>query len=82
MPSAPAAVAHARVARASRRTTMHEAQTDERLACAAAQLCLAYEELAAAGYNGWSSEIRMLTDIIDAEIHWLRECHSTPAGGA
>jgi hypothetical protein len=42
------------------------------LATAAAQLCAAHDELAAAGYESWSREIRALIDIIDAEVDWLR----------
>lgn len=42
------------------------------LTSAAAQLCAAHEELAAAGYELWSREIRALIDIIDAELDWLR----------
>jgi hypothetical protein len=38
------------------------------LAGAAGHLCAACEELAAAGYEGWSREIKALIDIIDAEI--------------
>ena len=55
---------------------MPEATRAQALAGAAAYLCLAYEELAAAGYDAWSSEVRMLTEIIDAEIEWLRERES------
>lgn len=43
------------------------------LAGAAGHLCAAHEELTAAGYDRWSSELRMLIEIIDAEIAWLRD---------
>ena len=42
------------------------------LAGAAAHLCAAYEELAAAGYEAWSDELKALIEIIDSEIEWLR----------
>ena len=42
------------------------------LVTAAAQLCAAHDELAAAGYESWSGEIKALIDIIDAEVDWLR----------
>jgi hypothetical protein len=51
---------------------MQELKKAQGLAGAAGHLCAAYEELAAAGYDGWSGELRMLIDIIDAEIEWLR----------
>ena len=52
---------------------MQEEKTAQGLASAAGHLCAAYEELAAAGYDGWSGELRMLMEIIDAEIEWLRD---------
>ena len=51
---------------------MHELQRVQGLANAAAHLCAAHEELAAAGYDGWSEEIKAVIDIIDAEVEWLR----------
>jgi hypothetical protein len=56
---------------------MQKRKTVEELAGAAAQLCAAHDELRAAGYEGWSREIRALIDIIDAEIEWLRGDHLT-----
>lgn len=56
---------------------MQEVKKAQRLAGAAGDLYAAYEELTAAGYEGWSGEIRMLIDIIDAEIEWLRS-HDRP----
>ena len=50
---------------------MQELRAMQRLASAAAQLCAAHEELAAAGYESWSQEIRQLIDIIDAEVDWI-----------
>jgi hypothetical protein len=43
------------------------------LAMAAGYLCSAYEELAAAGYDAWSNELRCLLDIVAAEMGWLQE---------
>ena len=54
---------------------MQKRKTFEALAGAAAQLCAAHEDLAAAGYDSWSREIRALIDIIDAEIEWFRGEH-------
>ena len=51
---------------------MQELKRAQGLASAAAQLCAAHEELTAAGYDGWSGELKALMDIIDAEIEWLR----------
>jgi len=51
---------------------MQETTTAQGLAGAAGHLCSAYEELVAAGYDGWSRELRALIEIIDAEIDWLR----------
>lgn len=51
---------------------MHELKAIQGLASAAAQLCAAHEELAAAGYDRWSREVRALIDIMDAEVDWLR----------
>ena len=45
----------------------------EGLAGAAAYLWCAQEELIAAGYDQWSTEIRMLVDIIDAEAALILE---------
>jgi hypothetical protein len=56
---------------------MQEVKTAQRLSGAAAHLCSAYEELVAAGYDGWSRELRMLMEIIDAEIEWLRDHEPT-----
>jgi hypothetical protein len=50
---------------------MPEAKKMQALALAAAHLCSAYEELVAEGYDGWRSEIKILIDIMDAEIEWL-----------
>ena len=62
---------------------MQEVRKVHGLAGAAAHLCSAYDELRAAGYDGWSDELRMLIAIIDAEIEWLQEPESTvPATGA
>lgn len=52
---------------------MQEVKKTQGLAGAAAHLCSAYDELIAAGYEGWSRELRMLVEIIDAEIEWLRD---------
>jgi hypothetical protein len=57
---------------ASEGREMQEFKTVQRLTNAAAQLCAAYDELGSAGYEGWSSEIKALIDIIDAEVEWLR----------
>ena len=51
---------------------MPDLTTIQGLATAAAQLCAAHDELAAAGYESWSREIKALIDIIDAEVDWLR----------
>ena len=51
---------------------MQQRRTVQELASAAARLCEAHEELAAAGYEGWSAEIKAVLDIIDAELDWLR----------
>ena len=51
---------------------MQELKTVQGLANAAAQLCAAHDELASAGYEGWSREIKALIDIIDAEVEWFR----------
>jgi hypothetical protein len=51
---------------------MQDVKRTQGLADAAAHLCFAYDELRAAGYNGWSGELRMLLAIIDAEIEWLQ----------
>lgn len=51
---------------------MQDVKRTQGLAGAAGHLCLAYEELLAAGYGGWSAELRLLIEIIDAEIEWLR----------
>jgi hypothetical protein len=56
---------------------MQEAKKAQGLAGAAAHLCSAYEELMSAGYDGWSRELRMLIEIIDAEIDWLRDHEPT-----
>ena len=61
---------------------MQEVRKSQGLAGAAGHLCSAYEELKAAGYEGWSGELRMLIEIIDAEIEWLRGQDSTvPVAG-
>jgi hypothetical protein len=52
---------------------MQEVKKAQGLAGAAGHLCAAYEELMAAGYDSWSSELRLLIEIIDAEIAWLRD---------
>lgn len=52
---------------------MSDAKNAQGLAGVAAHLCSAYEELVAAGYAAWSTEIRMLIEIIDAEIEWVRD---------
>jgi hypothetical protein len=51
---------------------MQDLKKAQGLAAAAGHLCAAYEDLAAAGFDGWSGELKMLIDIIDAEIEWLR----------
>lgn len=51
---------------------MQQRRTVQELANAAARLCEAHEELAAAGYEGWSAEVKAVLDIIDAELDWLR----------
>jgi len=51
---------------------MHERSAVQGLSSAAAELCAAHDALAAAGYHGWSVELRALIDIIDAEIECLR----------
>jgi hypothetical protein len=51
---------------------MQELKRGQALAGAAAHLCAAYEELTAAGFDGWGAELKGLIDIIDAEIDWLR----------
>jgi hypothetical protein len=51
---------------------MREPKTVQGLANAAAQLCAAHDELAAAGYEGWSAELKALIEIIDAEVDWFR----------
>jgi hypothetical protein len=51
---------------------MQELKRAQGLAGAAAHLCAAYEELVAAGFDGWGGELKSLIDIIDAEIEWLR----------
>jgi hypothetical protein len=58
---------------------MQQTEKARGLADAAAYLCSAYEELMAAGYEGWSRELRMLMEIIDAEIDWLRTDESSPS---
>jgi len=60
-------------------TTMADANTVYDLAGAAANLCAAYETLAATGYDAWGGEIRTLIDIIDAEIAWIRETEQVTA---
>lgn len=56
---------------------MQEVKAAQGLAGAAAHLCSAYEELVAAGYDGWSRELRLLMEIIDAEMEWLRDQERT-----
>ena len=51
---------------------MQDVKRVQGLTSAAGHLCLAYQELADAGYSGWSGELRLLIEIIDAEIEWLR----------
>ena len=51
---------------------MSQPRTAQGLAGAAAHLCAAYEELAAAGCDSWCSEVKLLIDILDAELEWLR----------
>jgi hypothetical protein len=43
------------------------------LAGAAGYLCSAFDELTAAGYEGWSDEVRLLIEIVAAEISWLQQ---------
>lgn len=52
---------------------MQDVRTVQDLAGAASYLCSAAEELAAAGYEEWGSEVKQLLDIIAAEIAWLQE---------
>jgi len=47
---------------------MEQLKKARELADAASHLCAAYEELAAAGYEVWSAELKALIDIIDAEM--------------
>lgn len=54
---------------------------EEGLAAAAAHLCAAHEELVVAGYETWSAEIRMLLEIIDVEMDWLREHRTSMQSG-
>lgn len=56
---------------------MQKVRKAEGLAGAAGYLCSAYEELRAAGYQTWSDELRMLMEIIDAEIDWFRDNDKT-----
>jgi hypothetical protein len=48
------------------------------LAGAAGYLCSALDELAAAGYDAWSEELKSLIDIVAAEISWLEQPEPTP----
>lgn len=57
---------------------MQQTEKARGLAGAAAHLCSAYDELLAAGYERWSVELRMLMEIIDAEIDWLRTDETSP----
>ena len=52
---------------------MQNVRTVQDLAGVASYLCSAAEELTAAGYDAWSSEVKQLLDIIAAEIAWLQE---------
>ena len=52
---------------------MHDVKTVQDLAGAASYLCSAAEELAAAGYETWSDEVKQLLEIIAAEIAWVQE---------
>jgi len=61
---------------------MDETRKVQRLADAAAHLCVAYDELAAAGYGPWSAELKMLVEILDAELEWLRDEASCRVAGS
>jgi hypothetical protein len=53
-----------------------EAMADEPriqgLAAAAGYLCAAHDDLLAAGYKGWSAELKELIDILGLELEWLQ----------
>lgn len=52
---------------------MQDLKTIQELAGAASYLCSAADELAAAGHEAWSNEVKELLGIIAAEIAWLQE---------
>jgi hypothetical protein len=57
---------------------MQDVKTVQDLAGAASYLCSAAEELAAAGYEVWGTEVKQLLEIIAAEIAWL-QARDTPS---
>jgi hypothetical protein len=65
--------------RAARGGTMPDNKKVQGLAAVSGYLCSACEELTAAGYRGWSSELEQLIEIIGMEIGWLERDAAIPA---